>query len=175
MLKFLRFFCAALLLVWLGNVITISFYVAPSLFSNQSGQVPNSGVAGEIITPLLHEMYATGWIAVFILLVVHGAIWKICPPRSTKVLLISGALLAAAWVNDLYAGTVLIHRIEGIRAELKKEFGGYHLAPKDNPERQRFGKLHGLSMMLAMLNLTLGFGSFFCVTQLMENEKHPEG
>lgn len=167
MFSFLRFLSLALLLVWLGCVVTITFYVAPSLFANVSGQVPDSSVAGEIISPLLHRMDATGWIVAPCVVALLGVMASLLPrvPRSLKI---AGVLLIAAWGVGLYSGIPLNHEIHAIRTDLKGRFGGYHLAPKEDPARRRFAKLHGLSMVLTMVNLGLGFGAFFCVSQLAD-------
>lgn len=168
MFKAIRFSAALILLVWLGVTVTLTFYVAPSLFANESGVVPNSSVAGEIMGPLLNKMYLTGRILLPLCLILTGILWASANPNRRKPLLVAGLLLVAALGIDLYAGIPLNREIHSIRLNLDKEFGGYHLAPKENPDRQSFAKLHGLSMVLVLVNLGLGLGAFFCVTQLAE-------
>lgn len=167
MLKLMRFLCALTLLVWLGTVITTTFYVAPSLFSNESGHSPNSTVAANIIAPLLHKMEMTGWIALPIAMALHIGIWLALRRSARRALFISLGLLALAWLGGLYSGITLNRELHSIRSDLKAELGGYHLAPPDHPMRARFARLHGISMVIVVLNLGLGLGSFFCVTQLM--------
>ncbi|MBI1784158.1 DUF4149 domain-containing protein [Candidatus Sumerlaeota bacterium] len=164
----LKFTLLLLHLVWLGCVITVSFYVAPSLFSNESGLTPNSQIAGDIIAPLLHKMHVTGWILIPVMIALIGLIVRMFRLKSAKGAWAACGLLAAAWFSGLYSGTVITQKIHVIRKELAAEFGGYHLAPKEDPRRQEFGKLHGVSMMLGMLDLALGLGSLFCVTQTIE-------
>ena len=168
MLKLVRYLTAVLLLVWLGAVITVTFYVAPSLFADESGRVPNSSVAADIIGPLLNRMEWTGAILIPIAIALHWAIAKLSNPKPGRALVISGLLLAAAWCAGLYSGFYLNPELHAIREDLKTEFQGYHLAPPDHPERARFSRLHGVSMSLALVGLGLGLGSFFCVTQSLD-------
>ena len=171
MLQILRYSAAVLHVLWLGCVITTSFYVAPSLFNNESGLTPNSHVAGEVIAPLLHKMHVTGWIAIPLMVLCLIGIAAGDKLESNRGVWIACGLLAAAWAGGLYSGTVLASEIHSIRKELADEFGGYHLAPMDDPRRLQFGKLHGISMMISMLDLALGLGSFYCVTQTTEERK----
>lgn len=168
MLKTLRYATALLLLIWLGVVITITFYVAPSLFANESGQIPNSTVAADIIGPLLDKMDLTGWIILPVVILLHGVMALLFRPRFMRALIVSASLLAVAWGTSLYVGVGLNPELHSIRTELKKEFGGYHLAADDHPQRARFAKLHGVAMVLTLVNLCLGLGSLFCVTQLFD-------
>lgn len=167
MLKLFRFLTALLLLVWLGVMIANTFYVAPSLFNNESGQTPTSSIAGDVIGPLLHKMYLTGWIVLPLAIGLHAGMRMAAGRRAGRTLTVSAALLTIALISQIYAGGVLEKQIHNIRVEMKAEFGGYHLAPDDHPERQRFSRLHGLSMMLVMVDLIAGLGAFFCVTQLV--------
>lgn len=166
-LKTARFISATLLLVWIGVVITMTFYVAPILFLGGSEAVPDSTVAADIIAPMLHGMEMTGWIVLPIVILLHGVMWASIRPRQTRALLISSQMLALAWAGGLYSGIPLANTLHSIREELKQEYGGYHLSPDDHPERVRFSKLHSISMVIVLINLGLGLGSFFCVTQLI--------
>jgi hypothetical protein len=174
MVRLFRFLAAVALLVWLGVTIGISFYVAPSLFANESGRVENSSVAGDIVGPLLGKMARTAWIAIPLALVFQVAAWKAAGGGRPRALIVSALLLAAAWGGSLYSGTVLTGRMQEIRSELAREYGGYHLAPKEDPERARFASLHGQSMVLTLAGLAFGFGAFFCATQLVGfADSHP--
>ncbi|MCH8333049.1 hypothetical protein IIC65_03890 [Candidatus Sumerlaeota bacterium] len=119
-LKTARFISATLLLVWLGAVITMTFYVAPILFLGGSEAVPDSNVAADIIAPMLHSMEMTGWIVLPIVIVLHGVMWASIRPRQTRALLFSSQMLALAWVGGLYSGFPLA------------------LQPKQRPTRVRF-------------------------------------
>lgn len=162
------------MVVWLGSMVTITFFVAPSLFGDESGHTPDSSIAGDVIAPLLHKMHVTGWIAIPVMVVLLLAIKLLCPLRSARPVWVTLILLAPAWIMGLVSGTVITGKIRDIRVELKAEFGGYHLAPKEDPRRRTFGALHGISMMLSMLNLMLGAGALFCVTQMIEPPSKPD-
>jgi polyferredoxin len=165
MVRLFRFLAAVSLLVWLGVTIAISFYVAPSLFANESGRVENSSVAGDIVGPLLHKMALTAWIAIPLAVVFQFAAWSVSGRERPRVLIVSTLLLAAAWCGSLYSGAVLTSRMQDIRRDLGVEYGGYHLAPKENPQRARFASLHGQSMVITLSGLLLGLGAFYFTTQ----------
>lgn len=168
MLKILRFLITLIMVIWLGCITTIAFQVAPSLFGNESDLVPTRQTAGDIIGPLLLRMYIIGWIAAPLVMAILLMLWKVCPIRSTKPLIVALILLASAWAIDLGSGTIIRTKIHDISAELRVEFGGTDETPKDDPRRKTFGALHGISMMLLMVSLMLGTGALFCVTQMIE-------
>lgn len=165
MVKLFRFLAAGALLVWLGTMIGISFYVAPSLFGNESGRVENSSVAGDIMSPLLHKMELTAWVAIPLAMVCLVSAWQLSGRQGGRSLKAALVMLGLALCGSLFSGIVLTREIREIREELTRAYGGYHLAPKTDPERQRFASLHGQSMIVAMGNLLLGFGAFFLATQ----------
>lgn len=167
MVKLFRYIATLALLVWLGSVITLTFIVAPSLFGNESGRVPNSTVAADIIAPLLHKMVLTGWISIPVAMAATAGAWKFSGKRKAKSFAATCLLLALAWCGSFYSGTVLTSEMRGIRDQFKQEMGGYHNAPKDHPERARFSKLHGASMMIALGDLLAGLGALYLVTQVV--------
>lgn len=167
MVKLLRYIATLALLIWLGAVITLTFIVAPSLFGNESGRVPNSTVAADIISPLLHKMELTGWILIPVAMVATAGAWKFAGKTRTKSFAATCLLLALAWCGSFYSGTVLTSEMRGIRDHFKQDMGGYHNAPKDHPERARFARLHGTSMMIALGDLLAGLGALYLVTQVV--------
>jgi hypothetical protein len=175
MVKLFRFLAAVALLLWLGVAIGISFFTAPSLFGNESGQIANSSVAGDVMSPLLRKMDVTAWVAIPIAAIFLVAAWRFSGGAGGRALAASLLMLGIAICGSLFSGTVLTREIRQIRSELSQAYGGYHLAPEGDPERRRFGVLHGQSMMIAMGNLLLGFGVFFCATQLIGQPAGPAG
>ncbi len=167
MVKLCRCLAAVLLLIWLGTAIGISFYVAPSLFGNESGRIENSSVAGDVMSPLLHKMDVTSWIAIPLAMLFIFLAWRLSGGHHRRALVTTLALLTLAFCGSVFSGAILTRDIREIRQELTQAYGGYHLAPKDDPERRRFASLHGQSMMIAMANLLMGFGAFFCATQII--------
>jgi len=164
--RLVRFLASYILLFWLGCVLTTTFFTARSLFANESGLTPTSDAAGTVVGPLLHKMYLTGWIALPATIALLGVLWKLTAARHTRAILIASAMLGIAWAGGLYAGGPLTGRIQELRVEIKKEFGSVQAAPRENPNRREFGKLHGISMMLVLVDIIMGTGAFFCVTQL---------
>lgn len=167
MIKLFRFLAAVLLLVWLGTAISISFYVAPSLFGNESGRIENSSVAGDVMSPLLRKVDVTAWIAIPLASAFIFMAWRLSGGHHRRTLVTTLTLLSLAFCGSLFSGAILTDDIRQIRWELTQAYGGYHLAPKDDPERKRFARLHGQSMIIAMGDLAMGLGAFFCATQIL--------
>ena len=166
--RVLRFLLCVALVLWIGAITTTTFLVAPSLFGNESGETPNSTVAANVIAPLLHKMELTGWVLIPVMLILVGWLWARSKPTSPRVYLIAGQMLALAWVLGLYSGIPLTNEMHEIRIELKAEYGGYHLAPDDQPDRARFRRLHAAASSITLINLLLGLGALFYVTQTIE-------
>lgn len=162
--KLIKFAALVLLTVCLGALITLTFYVAPSLFGDESGRVPNSTIAADIISPLLHKMELTAWVVLPVVALLSFVAMKLgaAGPKATLVLIV---FLAAAWGASLYSGLALTPRMQEIRTEYKQELGGYHLAPDDDPRRGEFRKLHGAAMILTLAELLLGLSAMFLMTQ----------
>lgn len=166
MVRALRFLASLALALWLGSMFTMSFFVAPSIFANESGVVPDTSAAGDVMSPLLARMDRMGFVAP---LVAAAALVGLRVLRAGgRAPVVGIALLLAAWGGGLYSGTAVTGEIRTIRAELKAEFGGVHAAPSDHPSRRRFGALHGVSMMIVLANMALGLGAFFCAAAAID-------
>ncbi len=168
MLKFCRFVILVLVFVWLGAALTLTFFVAPSLFGDWSGVVPNSTHAADILSPLFGAMDRTAFVVFPLAIAMHFALLRLVASRVRRTVVISIVLLGLTLGATVVSSFYLTPQMRQIREDLKVEYGGYHLASKDNPQRARFGALHGLSQSLALASILLCFGSVFCVTQLME-------
>lgn len=160
----LRFLAALVLLVWLGFVIS-SFTVARELFSGRIEAVPNSAVAGEIMSPILRKMHVTAWIAAP---ACAALILILARKTARRPVVVALSLLAFAFGLSIYTGSILDRRLGEIRLDLKRDFGGYDKAPKTEPRRAEFGRLHGVSMVLTLAELLAGLGAFFIVTQKLQ-------
>ena len=145
------------------NFLWIGRDQAPSLFHNESGQVPNSTAAADILSPLFSKMFWTACVCLPVAMLAQVGVWMLAGGLRAKSLVISCALMGLALCGELYSGLSLTPAMHGIREELKAEFGGYHLVEKDHPERARFSKLHGISMSILMLDLALGMGALWCL------------
>ena len=169
--RLLRYLLCVSLVLWLGAITTTTFFVAPSLFGNESGETPNSTIAANVIAPLLHKMELTGWILIPVMLILLGVLWTRSKRASPKVFVSTGVMLALAWGLGLYSGIPVTNEMHEIRIELKERYGGYHLAPDNHPDRARFRGLHAAASSITMVNLLLGLGALFCVTQLIGREE----
>lgn len=169
MLRIMRFMAALILMIWLGIMIGLSFLVAPELFSGRIEAVPSSAVAGEIMSPLLHKMDVVAWVSAPACALIVLALWLGGgKARHNRAAVGSLALLGLALGASIFSGGVLTPKMRGLRADLKQEFGGYDKAPKTDARRVEFGKLHGASMTLALLEIIAGLGVFYLVTQKLD-------
>ena len=163
-IKILRYVAASVLAVWIGAIVK-TLMTARSIFDNESGRVPDSGAAGDIVGPLLDDMHLIGWIACGVAIAsIVGIRFLRKAPRHI-VIWSTVAVLAIALLTGFYSGVVLTEQIQELRVELATEYGSYDAAPEDAPARKKFGMLHGVSMSIALLNLVLALSAFYTVTQ----------
>lgn len=166
MSRFLRFISVLALALWLGVAVTMTFYVTISVFENESGHVPDSSVAADIVGPLFKRMYVTAWIAMPVAIAAAVGAWALggdaaVRARRRRPLIIACVLMAVIFFGELYSGAVLRTEMAEIRDKLKAEFGGYHLVEKTNPDRARFGAAHGISISILLADMLLGTAALF--------------
>ncbi len=156
MLTAARFLEMLSLGVWLGAIIFLAYGLAPVAFS----VAPTRELAGAIVGQSLTRLYVLSYIcaAVFLLgLVIEQQAGGTTPAKSAWiiVLVIVMALLIVA--NHQFVGA----KLQSLRVEMKAAFGSIDATPKDNPLRQSFGRLHGVSTLLMMGDMLLGLAAFY--------------
>lgn len=162
-IRILRFVALFAIALWLGTMFSTTFFVAPSLFANESGETPTRSVAGNVVGPILHRMDKLGWIAPAVAAAaLCGAIALGARGRAVKV---GVALLAVAWAAGLYSGISVSGEIRDLRGKMKSEFGSYDATPADHELRKRFGALHGVSMIVVLANMLLATGALACAAE----------
>lgn len=164
--RLLRFISVLALALWLGVAVTMTFYVTTSVFENESGHVPDSSVAADIVGPLFKRMYLTAWIAMPVSILAAVAARALgrdaaARARSRRSLITACVLMGLIFFGELYSGAVLRKEMSEIRDKLKAEFGGYHLVEKTNPDRARFGTAHGISISILLADMLLGTAALF--------------
>ncbi len=170
MFGFLRYLVVSLYVIWLGCMFTMGVFVARSLFANESGALADRDAIGDILGVLFHKMDVTVWITIPVILIL---LW-IMQSRATsprRMFTAAVSLLAIAWGGSVFSGTFITSKAHAANVELRKEFGSYDKAPKDDPRRKTFGALHGISMMFWLMNVGLGFGSLYCALQISEKKQ----
>jgi len=122
------------LIVWVGEVICLSFFVAPTLF--RSFAVEEAGRAVSVLFPVY---YRVGAVAGAVLLSSTLVLRSLAVSRSwTIVAVVVAGMLAAT----LYAGWVVQPRAQVLRPQLHEAAG----APPD--VKAEFDRLHRLAVQL---------------------------
>lgn len=154
--------------MWCGLQCCIGFVVAPHLFAmaaQKSQAVPNTGVAAEIIGPLLHRMDLISMAAGAVLLVLLLVLRRLGETP----------LAARRWVSEIgFMATIVtaIANVQGIaprialaKQHLAEKYGAYHLADKTDPLYAQFGKWHGISTSLFLVGLVGSLVGAWCLTR----------
>ena len=141
------------LALWVGGSAVTTFVVAPTVF----GKAPTRALAGEIVGEILRR---------------QGLLTLGC----LVVLAASGGTRAAIWENPVWPavlrysllGVAMILALIGIVGlgpavrRLRASFGRpIDEVPEDDPKRQAFRRLHGLSMAVNLFQLLLASLVFF--------------
>lgn len=153
--------------LWVGLLFTVGFVVAPYLFAlaaRHGPAVPNTGVAADLIGPLLSAadvaslLVGTGLVLAVIFLRRSGAL-----PLGGRLYLCELGLLAAigcAGVNYW----ALAPRIKALREQLAAQFGAFHLADRADPLYLQFGRLHQASTVLFVLGFAAALVCLVCLS-----------
>jgi uncharacterized membrane protein len=154
----LRYAYLLALVIWVGGTVVLGAIVAPITFQVLQVNDPVSGralagaVFGEVVSRFYYVQYGAG----AILLVALGAM-ALLGPRP-KGFAVRAAIAAIMLAVALYAGLVVLGRIEGIQ----REVGSLpSRLPQGDAHRVRFDELHELSERLMVLNMVGGLVLLF--------------
>lgn len=135
------------LALWIGGLAALTFIVAPLAFRT----LPTRQAAGQLVGAALARLDALILALIPALIATSAAklAWyeSLVPPVAARYLLLCGAALCFG----LSAGA-LSPKIRQLRDAL----GPIDEVPESDPRRQRFRRLHGLSMLL-------GLGQLLCL------------
>jgi hypothetical protein len=154
--------------LWVGVLFCLGFVVAPYLFilaARHSPAVPNTGVAAELIGPLLYSSDVVSLVAAAALV---GALAYLrrrgeLPLLGRLFLAEAGVAVAAACAAVNYVW--LAPRLKGLQGELAGRYGAFHLADKTDPLFVQFSGLHQTSTTLFMVGLAAAAVCLVCLTQ----------
>jgi uncharacterized membrane protein len=154
----LRYLYVLALVVWLGGMIVLGAVVAPLTFQVLQAQEPATGraLAGAVFGAVLARFHIVAYVAGGVLLATL-AVMALLGPRPTAFAIrtaIAGAMLAVA----LYSGVVIAGRIERLQRDIGTPVSALR---EDDPRRVRFGRLHGLSTTLMLVNVVGGLALVF--------------
>jgi hypothetical protein len=154
--------------LWAGVLFCLGFIVAPYLFilaAKNSPSVPNTGVAADLIGPLLYSsdlislVVGVGLVTALLFLRRRGEV-----PLGGRLYLseigVSIAAICAA-VNYWW----LAPQLKGLQGQLAERYGAFHLADKADPLFVQFNGLHQTSTTLFMIGLLAVFICLVCMTQ----------
>ena len=161
----LRFAYVLALALWLGSMVVLGAVVAPVLFSTLSAIAPESGraLAGQAFGNILFRFHYLAYAAGGVMLITLAAMALLGPrPRSFAIRMgIVAVMLGVA----AYSGVIVLREIDGIQAQVAAVAATTATDHKvavpplpsslaaNDPRRQRFDQLHGLSTRLMMFNV----------------------
>jgi hypothetical protein len=154
--------------LWVGVLFCLGFIVAPYLFilaSRNSPAVPNTGVAADIIGPLLYSSdllslgVAAGLVAALVFLRQRGEVplggrWFVSEG-------VAGIAAGCAAVNYVWFAPLL----KTLQGQLAERYGAFHHADKTDPLFLQFNGLHQTSTTLFMIGLAAALVCLVCITQ----------
>ena len=145
--------------IWVGAVCCIGFVIAPYLFTlaaRHDPAVPNTGVAGGLIGPLLRGADLGGMVVTVLLVAGLVAL------RGRGVVTMGGqkflaeAALGAAFICAAVNFWGLGPAVGRVRRQLIETYGASYLADKADPLYQRFSALHGASTVIFVIGVLGG-------------------
>jgi hypothetical protein len=154
--------------LWVGVLFCLGFIVAPYLFAlaaRKSPAVPNTGVAADLIGPLL---YSSDVISLVIGLLLVAALIYLrrrgeLPLGSRLYLAEVGVAIAAICAAANYWW--FAPRIKAIQGQLAEAYGAFHQADRADPLFVQFNGLHQTSTALFMVGLLAALVCLVCMTQ----------
>jgi uncharacterized membrane protein len=153
-----RFAYIAALTVWLGGMVVLGAIAAPATFQVLEARDGGGGraAAGEVFGEVLRMFHLLSYAAAAVMLVSLLAMAMLGPrphPFKPRVLLVAGMLAIA-----LYSGIPLTRQIQRVQAQIGVPVS--QLAAED-PRRATFGRLHGVSTGLMLVNILGGLALLF--------------
>jgi hypothetical protein len=164
--------------LWVGVLFCLGFVVAPYLFilaARHSPAVPNTGVAADLIGPLLYSSDVAGLVvgAGLILALVFLRRRGEVPLGGRLYLCEAGVIVAAACAAVNY--WVFTPRLKALQGQLAARYGAFHLANATDPLFQQFRGLHRTSTNLFMLGFAAALLCLVCMTQFRSRPSPAQG
>ncbi len=160
-----------------GVILPLGFIVAPYLFilaAKNSPSVPNTGVAADLIGPLLYSsdvislVVGAGLVAALFYLRRRGEV----PLGSRLFLAEIGVGIAAVCAAFNYWW--FAPQLKGLQGELADRYGAFHKADKTDPLFVQFNGLHQTSTTLFMIGLAAALVCLVCMTHFRSQQTNPQ-
>jgi hypothetical protein len=154
--------------LWVGVLFCLGFIVAPYLFAlaaKKSPSVPNTGVAADLLGPLL---YGSDVISLVLGAALVAALVYL---RSRGEVSLGGRLFLSEGVVAIAAICAAANywwftpEIKAVRGQLADRYGAFHLADKADPLVARFNVLHQTSTALFIIGFVAALICLVCMTQ----------
>jgi uncharacterized membrane protein len=150
----LRYVHVLALSVWLGGMAVLGGLVAPATFAVLDARMPGGdgrALAGVLFAQVLRRFHPVAYVCgAALLLTLLGM--RILGPKPPQVGVRAG-IVAVMLALSLYSGLVLSPQIERMQSEVGVSVRSL---PDTDPRRARFGRLHGLSTTLMLVNMVGG-------------------
>ena len=154
--------------LWVGVLFCLGFIVAPYLFAlaaRNSPAVPNTGVAADLLGPLLYSSDVVGLVVGACLLVALLFLRRRGEVPLADKLFVSEAGVVLAVLCAAVNYWVFTPRLKAVQGQLAERYGAFHLADKGDPLFQQFNGLHQTSTTLFMIGFAAALLCLVCMTQ----------
>jgi hypothetical protein len=145
-LRFIEFFTLG---TWLGGILYLSFVVAPGAFS----VLGSRDQAGVFVGFALGRLHVVGIILGLVYLASAG-LRRVSVSGAGKVAMLAVVLMIVVTAGSQYGVT---QRMRGLRTQM----GSVDATPASDPLRQRFDRLHKLSVRLEGMVILAGFVALY--------------
>jgi hypothetical protein len=168
MTNVLKFVAVLITALWMGGLFWVGFVIAPYLFilaEKNSPLVPHSGVAADLVGPLLYSAYALSLILAVGLIVILVILRKRNQvPLGSKIFL-SEIGLGMAFLTTVINYAWCSPKVAAIRRQLNEQFGGFHLTDPAEPLYHAFKTYHLISVGLFGLSFIGTVVCLLCLSQ----------
>jgi hypothetical protein len=163
--------------IWVGVLVCLGFIVAPYLFflaSKNSPSVPNTGVAADLIGPLLYSSDVISLVvgALLVLALVYL--------RRRGEVTLGGRLFLSEIGVGIAAICAAVNywwfapQLKALQGQLAERYGAFHLADKADALFIQFTGLHQTSTTLFMIGLAAALVCLVCMTQFRNRQTNSQ-
>ena len=174
--QFLRSLSLIVTTVWVGGLVWVGLVFAPYLFglaAKNSTVVPHSGVAAELIGPLLYGSDIVGLCAAALIAMILFVLrYRRCLSMGGRFFL-AEIMLAVAAICAAVNYFSYTPALNDVQEKLREAYGGFHLADKTDPLYLEFTYLHQTSTMIFLVGLVVGFVVLICQSRFSESSTGP--
>jgi hypothetical protein len=176
MTKVLKSSALLIAALWAGGLFCVGFVVAPYLFAlaaRHSAAVPNTGVAADLIGPLLYGADVVGLLAAVVLVIALLVLRRRNEVPLGGRFFLSEIGLGVAFACAAVNYWIFTPRLQALRGQLAEQYGGFHLADRADPLFRQFNSLHQTSTGLFVAGFAAALLCLLCMTQFRSRPSAP--